>query len=159
MNATRKTRAAANKGPSSQVVALRDPAGASQTALASGAHFAKLARRLGEGHYQATLMTGQRVDVRPAPEVDGELADQCVADADVVLIGMVGDDVLVFGALRTKARKAEELVLEAPKKLVLRAGKAKLVLSADGKIKLSGSDVTIDAPREVRLASARVEIP
>jgi len=41
----------------------------------------------------------------------------------------------------------------------LRAGRAKVVLTSEGKIKLLGSEVTIDAPREVRIASARVEIP
>jgi hypothetical protein len=33
------------------------------------------------------------------------------------------------------------------------------VLLSDGKIKVGGSDVTIDATREMRLTSARVAVP
>jgi hypothetical protein len=128
-------------------------------ALGAGAHFARLFKKIGEGRYEAHLVGGPRLEVGVAPEVDLELADRCLAEQEIVLVGAVGVDVLLFGALRTKERKAEKVVVEAPRKLVLRAGKSKLELSADGKVKLSGNDVTVDAPREVRLASAHVEIP
>lgn len=157
MTTKRRARVAADKGPRSQVVALRAQAPA--VALGPGAHFARLVRRAAESRYDATLMTGESVDVGLAPGVDAALADQCVLAGELVLVGSVGGDVVIFGALRTKAEGAEEVSIEAPKKLVLRAGRAKLTLSADGKVKLSGSDVTIDAPREVRLTSARVEVP
>ncbi len=159
MSAKRRAKVPTEAVPASKVVALRAGDGAAQPDLAPGAHFARLEARLEEGRYQAKLMTGERLSVGLAPEVDAELADQCLSETTVVLVGLLGTEAVVFGALRTKASKAEELLLEAPKRLVLRAGKAKLVLTADGKVKLSGSDVTIDAPREVRLASARVEIP
>lgn len=143
-----------------KVVRLRRDADAPPApALGTGAHFAKLFKKLGEGRYEAHLFGGERIEVGVAPEVDHELADRCVAEQEIVLVGALGADVVLFGALRTKERKPEDMVIEAPRRLVLRAGKAKLELSADGKVKLSGNDVTVDAPREVRLASARVEIP
>ena len=76
-----------------------------------------------------------------------------------MLIGALGETVVLFGALRTKERRPDVVVVEAEQRLVLRAGKAKLELSADGKVKLSGNAVTIDAPHEVRIVSARVEVP
>jgi hypothetical protein len=157
MSTKRRVRVAAEKSPASQVVRLRG--GAPEAALGPGAHFARLVRKAAEGCYEATLMTGEPVDVGLAPGVDAALADQCLLAGELVLVGSVGEGVVIFGALRTKASSSEEVSIEAPKTLVLRAGRAKLTLSADGKVKLSGSDVTIDAPREVRLTSARVEIP
>lgn len=150
-----------------KVVAIRGTAKAPATAtvpataalLGPGAHFAKLFKKLGEGRYEAHVIGGERFEVGLVPEVDVELADRCLAEQDIVLVGALGGEVVLFGALRTKERKTEEVVVEAPRRLVLRAGKSKLVLSADGKVKLVGDDVTVDAPREVRLASARVEIP
>jgi hypothetical protein len=128
-------------------------------ALGPGAHFAKLFKKLAEGRYEAHLMGGERVEIGVAPEVDLALADRCLAEQEIVLVGAVGAEVVLFGALRTKEQKLEEIVVEAERRLVLRAGKAKLELSADGRVKLSGNAVTVDAPREVRIASAHVEIP
>jgi hypothetical protein len=142
-----------------KVVRLRSAEAPPAPALGAGAHFAKLFKKLGEGRYEARLFAGERLEVGVAPEVDLELADRCLAEQEIVLVGALGAEVVLFGALRTKERKPEEVVVEAPRRLVLRAGKAKLELSADGKVKLSGNDLTVDAPREVRLASARVEIP
>ena len=130
-----------------------------KAAIGPGAHFAKLFQKLASGRYEADLMAGGRVEVGIAPEVDEELADECLAGQEIVLVGLLGTEVVVFGALRTKAKPSEVVVVEAPKKLVLRAGKAKLELSADGKVRVSGNEMTIDAPREVRIASAHVEIP
>lgn len=157
MSAKRSRKAAVDKAPSSQVVALRRQA--SGVALGRGAHFARLERSLGGGRYEAALVTGERVEVGLAPGVDAALAAQCVVSGELVLVGAFGEGVVCFGALRTKVESAAEVSIEAAEKLVLRAGRAKLTLSADGKVKLSGSDVTLDAPREVRLTSARVEIP
>jgi hypothetical protein len=140
-------------------VRLRAGSEAPAIGLGPGAHFAKLFKKLGEGRYEAHVIGGDRYEVGVAPEVDVELADRCLAEQEIVLVGALGGEVVLFGALRTKERKAEVVVVEAPRKLVLRAGKSKLELSADGKVKLSGNDVTVDAPREVRLASAHVEIP
>ncbi|WP_437621380.1 hypothetical protein [Sorangium sp. So ce1151] len=160
MSSRRMAKKAAEKTAArTEVVRLRRPEQAPAVALGPGAHFAKLFKRLGEGRYEAHVVGGERVEVGVAPEVDLELADRCLAEQEIVLVGVLGKEVVVFGALRTKERKAEEVVVEAPRKLVLRAGKSKLELSADGKVKLSGNDVTVDAPREVRIASARVEIP
>lgn len=128
-------------------------------ALGRGAHFARLSRKIGEARYEAQVIGGDRVEVAVAPEVDLALADRCLADQDIVLVGALGEEVVLFGALRTRERTPEEVVIEAPRRLVLRAGKSRLVLTAEGRIKLSADDVTVDAPREVRLASAKVEIP
>lgn len=157
MSTKRRARVVADKGPRSQVVALRHQA--PEVALGPGAHFARLVRRVAEGCYEATLVTGERVDAGLAPGVEAALVDQCLRGEEMVLVGAFGDGVAIFGALRTRAESAAEVSIEAAERLVLRAGRAKLTLSADGKVKLSGSDVTVDAPREVRLASARVEVP
>ncbi len=127
--------------------------------LGSGAHFAKLFKKLAEGRYEAHLMGGERIEVGVAPEVDLALADRCLAEQEIVLVGALGDAVVLFGALRTKERKPEVVVVEAERRLVLRAGKAKLELSADGKVRLSGNAVTVDAPHEVRIVSTHMEIP
>jgi hypothetical protein len=140
------------------VVRLR-AAAIDASALGPGAHFAKLFRKVGEARYEAHLFDGRRVEVGVLPEVDLALADRCLAEQDVVLVGALGAEAVLFGALVTKERKPEDVVLEAPRRLTLRAGKSKLELSSDGKVKLSGNDLTIDAPREVRIASAHVEIP
>jgi hypothetical protein len=109
-------------------------------ALGSGAHFAKLFRKLAEGRYEAHMMGGERME-------------------EIVLVGAMGAEVVLFGALRTREQQPEEVVVEAERRLVLRAGKAKLELSADGKVRLSGNTVTVDAPHEVRIVSAHVEVP
>lgn len=163
MNSHKIARKPAEKAPPptrTKVVRLRAEAEAPPApGLGRGAHFAKLFKKLGEGRYEAHLIGGERLPVSVSPDVDLELADRCLAEQEIVLVGAIGADVVLFGALRTKERKPEEVVVEAPRRLVLRAGKAKLELSADGKVKLSGNEVTVDAPREVRLASAHVEIP
>jgi hypothetical protein len=99
--------------------------------------------------------------VRLAPEVDhGPSADRCLAEQSIVLVGALGDEVLLFGALRTRERSGGRGWWSKPRSgWSCAAAKAKLVLSADGKVKLSGNEVTVDAPREVRIASAKVEIP
>jgi hypothetical protein len=161
MSTRRALKKDADRAPSSggRVVPLRREAESPAAALGRGAHFAKLVQKQGEGRYEAQLMSGERLALRLAPEVDMALADRCLAEQSVVLVGALGDEVLLFGALRTRERSEDEVVVEAPRRLVLRSGKAKLVLSADGKVKLSGNEVTVDAPREVRIASAKVEIP
>lgn len=160
--ATKKTEEKAPTRPAqarSKVVRLRSAAEGAAAVLGAGAHFAKLFKKLGEARYEAQVMGGERIEVGVAPEVDLELADRCLAEQEIVLVGVLGAEVVLFGALRTKEKKAEEVVVEAPRRLVLRAGKAKLELSAEGKVKLSGNEVTVDAPREVRIASAHLEIP
>ncbi|MFO0551168.1 MAG: hypothetical protein U0271_22445 [Polyangiaceae bacterium] len=157
--ARKKTGRLTDKAPASSRKVVRIDRGASAAALGPGAHFAKLFKRLRDGQYEAHLMSGERLVCGVAPEVDLELADQCLAEQEIVLLGLSNGEPVVFGALRTKARTSEELVLEAPRRIVLKSGKSKLELSADGKVRLTGGDVTVDAPREVRLASARVEIP
>jgi hypothetical protein len=149
--------AARSKAPATRgkVVRLRQ----AEVCLAPGAHFAKLVARIADGRYRALVSGRNYLEVGVAPEVDLELANACLAESEVVLVGAVGADVLVFGALRTKSRRPEDLVVDAQRTLVLRAGKARLELSANGKVKLSGTSVTVDAPREVRIASAHVEIP
>lgn len=150
------SQAAHGAGPtSSKVVRLRGQ----RATLGAGAHFAKLRRKLAEGRFEAELFDGTRHAIGVSPEVDLGFADQCLAEQEVVLVGVVGADVVLFGALRTKAAARDEVVVEAARKVTLRAGKSKLELGADGKIKLSGNDVTVDAPREVRIASAHLEIP
>lgn len=157
MRSAKRTREKAPARP--QLVRFHEAEPVPAPALGPGAHFAKLHRRLAEGRYEAHLFTGERVPIGIAPDVDLALADRCLAEQDVVLVGMLGAEIVLFGALRTKAERPDEVVLEAPRKLVLRAGKAKLELRADGKVKLSGDGVTVDAPAEIRLASAHVEIP
>jgi len=152
------SRKIAKKTLGTEVVRLR-AAETPAAALGRGAHFAKLSKKLGEGRYEAQGIGGEQFEVCVAPEVDLELAEGCLAAQEIVLVGALGGRVVLFGALRTKERKPEVVVVEAPRRLVLRAGTSKLELSADGKVKLSGSDVTVDAPCEVRLASPRVEIP
>ncbi|WP_437986680.1 hypothetical protein [Sorangium sp. So ce117] len=127
--------------------------------LGGGAHFAKLLRKLAEGRYEASLFGSEPIEVGVLPDVDLELADRCLAEQSIVLVGMAGGGAVIFGALQTRERRTEEVVVEAPRRLVLRAGKSRLELSADGRVKLSADAVTVDAPREVRLASAHVEIP
>ena len=118
--------------PMSRVVRLRE-AETPAAALGRGAHFAKLFKKLGEGRYEAHLMGGERFEVGVAPEVDLELTDRCLSEQEIVLVGAMGEDVVVFGALRTKEKKADEVVVEAPRRVVLRAGKSQITLSADGK--------------------------
>jgi hypothetical protein len=128
--------------------------------LGAGAHFARLNKQLSEGRFEAVLFAdGKLIEVSVAPEVDLALAERCLAESAVVLLGMRDQEAMVFGALQTKERSVDEARLEGTKSVVLRAGQAKLELSADGKIKVSGRDVTIDAPREVRVVTARMEIP
>ncbi|WP_437978333.1 hypothetical protein WMF11_17955 [Sorangium sp. So ce295] len=163
MNQGASARPAPNKGAArkagpGKVVKLGRRAEAAAP-LSPGAHFAKLLRKLAEGRYEASLFGGEPREVGVLPEVDLELADRCLAEQGIVLVGMVGDDAVIFGALQTRERRAEEIVLEAPRRLVLKAGKSKLELLAEGRVKLSADAVTVDAPREVRLASAHVEIP
>jgi hypothetical protein len=160
MNARKVVKSSAEKAPG-KVRRLRSSslAPAPAPVLGPGAHFAKLFKKVGEARYEAQVVGGERIEVGVAPEVDLELCDRCLAEQSIVLVGVLGADVVLFGALRTKEQRPDEVVVEAPRRLVLRAGKSKLTLSADGKVRISGDDVTVDAPREVRLASARVEIP
>lgn len=127
--------------------------------LGGGAHFAKLLRKFAEGRYEALVFGGAPREVGVMPEVDPELVDRCLAEQGVVLVGMLADEAVIFGALQTKERKTEEVVVEASRRLVLKAGKSKLELYADGRAKLSSDALTLDAPREVRVVSAHMEIP
>src|SRR5687768_11397972 len=102
--------------PTSGLVKLRDRSEGPASALGPGAHFAKLFKKLGEGQYEAHVIGGERYEVGVAPEVDLELADQCLAEQEIVLVGALGGEVVLFGALRTKERKTEVMVVEAPRK-------------------------------------------
>lgn len=157
---TRKTAAKVLKLRAAAPVSSRSAkARAPAESLGRGAHFARLTRKIGDARFEAQLVGGDRLEVSIAPEVDLALADRCLSDQSTILVGAIGEEVVMFGALRTREPTPEEVVIEAPRRLVLRAGKSRLVLTAEGKIKLTGDDVTVDAPREVRLASAKVEIP
>ena len=127
--------------------------------LGGGAHFAKLSRLIEDDRYEAVLLDGRRVAVRISPDVDVALADRCLADQEMVLVGMVGEEVLMFGALRTREIQPAHVVVDAAQSLMLRSGKSRLELRADGRVRITGDQLTIDAPREVRIASAHVELP
>jgi uncharacterized protein (DUF2345 family) len=137
----------------------RAPLSPGALALGPGAHFAKLSKKLGDGRYEAHLATGEAFIAGVSPDVDLELADRCMRDQASVLVGQLGAEIVVFGALQTRVEKDAEVVIAAPERLVLQAGKARIELTADGKMRLVGTDVTLDAPREIRLATAHVEIP
>lgn len=149
---------------SGRVMRLRVSVSAAE--LGPGAHFAKLSKKLEDGRFEAHLLTGEMFEASLSPEVDVALADQCMRDQANVLVGRMGggrgDEIVMFGALQTKveeAHKPDEVRIEASRRIVLSAGKSRIELGADGKMKLVGNDVTLDAPREIRLASAHVEIP
>lgn len=153
------TRRSATRGTKARAEVVEIDRARRPAPLGPGAHFARLGRKLDAERFEATVLGRANLVVRLAPEVDEALADACLAGGDVVLVGEVDGEILMYGALRTKAARLEEVVVDAPKKLVLRAGKSKLELRADGRVRLSADHVTVDAPHEVRLASARVEIP
>jgi hypothetical protein len=161
MSARKVAKKVAEKAPvsRSRVVRLAREGESAGVALGPGAHFAKLFKKVADGRYEAHLMSGERMEIGVAPEVDLALADRCLAEQAIVLVGAMGSQVVLFGALRTREPKADVIVVEAEQRIVLRAGKAKLELSADGKVRLSGNAMTLDAPHEVRIVSAHVEVP
>lgn len=151
---------ASHPGESARVVRMRASVSAGE--LGPGAHFAKLSKKLEDNRFEAHLLTGEVFEASLSPEVDVALADQCMRDQANVLVGRAGSEIVMFGALQTKVQDAprpEEVRIEASRRIVLSAGKSRIELGADGKMKLVGNDVTLDAPREIRLASAHVEIP
>jgi hypothetical protein len=159
MMQARATKPRATRGERVPLRRIEDSLPTPAAALGRGSHFAKLFAKVGDGRYEARLVGGEWYDIGLAPEVDEELADRCLEEQEIVLVGALGDEVVLFGALRTKERKTDEVVVEAAKRVVLRAGKAKLELSESGKVRLAGDGITVDAAREVRIVTARVEIP
>ncbi|MEP7126070.1 MAG: hypothetical protein ABJE95_34375, partial [Byssovorax sp.] len=130
MSARKVAKKVAEKAPSSRgrVVRLAREGDKPGAALGPGAHFAKLFKKLAEGRYEAHLISGELLEIRVAPEVDLALADRCLAEQEIVLVGARSGEAVLFGALRTKEEKKEDVVLEAGHRLVLKAGKAKLEL-------------------------------
>jgi hypothetical protein len=67
------------------------------------------------------------------------------------------------GALQTEATRsaveAEEVEIAGERAVRIRAGKATLVLEADGTVRIGGQTMTADVARRVRFASANVELP
>lgn len=108
------------------------------------------ARLVGHDDQRATLVwrgAADPVDADVAPDVEPELLAAALRDGDRVLVEVSeGERPLVVGVLQTRLRRevritADEIHLEAAKKLVLRAGRAVIRLHDDGEVELLGTRV------------------
>lgn len=146
----------------------RAGAAAMDLALGPGLHAATI--ELGtKGVYRVRTAAGERVRAKLAEGVALALADECRRTRRTVLVTQTPGGVVIIGALQTqpsaegKQEKlrldATELELAAERAIVLRVGKAVLVLDESGAIKLAGDGISLRAARAVRLLAANVELP
>ncbi|MEJ7732133.1 MAG: hypothetical protein WKG00_23345 [Polyangiaceae bacterium] len=130
--------------------------------LTAGLHAAQL-EMSAKGSYRARLLSGERVCASLAPGVSPALAAECLRDRRTVLLAPGPDGALVVGALQTEPTRspveASEVEIAGERSVVLRAGKATLVLEADGTVRIGGQTMTAHIARVVRFAAASVELP
>ena len=130
--------------------------------LSPGLHAAQL--ELGaRGSYRARLLSGERLSARLAPGVSPELVAECLRDRRTVLLAPAESGAWIVGALQTEPSRspveAEEVEIAGERSVRIRAGKATLVLEADGTVRIGGQTMTANVARLVRFASAKVELP
>lgn len=138
----------------------------SAPSVASGLHAATLEFET-SGGYQARVASGELVPATLAEGVAPELATEALRDRRTVLVSVGASGAVLLGALQTKpTASAETLHLRAPsveiegrEGVVLRAGKASLVLEPDGTIRLVGDAMTMRVAQLLRVLAANVELP
>lgn len=139
-----------------------------ESELAPGLHAATI--ELGaKGKYQVRTAAGERVRAKLADGVAPALADECRRTRRTVLVTQAPEGALIIGAVQTQPSiegkheklriDARELELEAARAIVLRVGKAVLVLDESGAIRLAGEGVSLRAAKTVRVLAANVELP
>ncbi|MDC3955575.1 hypothetical protein [Polyangium jinanense] len=157
--------ATSRKGESKVIPIQRERRGARSSQkraglLGPGAHIGEVEAREGGG-YRVRLACGREVTVTVGPGVEEALVEEAMRERRPVIVADGVEGACIFGALQTRAARAPqpELVLEAEKRLVLRVGRARVELLADGTVRISGQAATLDMPRAIRLLSALTEIP
>lgn len=139
-----------------------------ETELAPGLHAATI--ELGaKGTYRVRLASGERIRVKLADGVAPALVDECRRTRRTVLVTRGAEGPVIIGAVQTQpsaegAREklrldAEEVEIAAERAIVLRVGKAVLVLDESGAIRLTGEGVTLRAGKAVKVMAADVELP
>jgi hypothetical protein len=141
---------------------------AADIALGPGLHAATI--ELGaKGAYRVRTAAGERVRAKLAEGVAPALADECRRTRRTVLVTETPNGVVIIGAVQTqpsaesKREKlrldAKDLELAAERAIVLRVGKAVLVLDESGAIRLAGEGVALRAAKAVKVLAANVELP
>lgn len=141
---------------------------APEVALAPGLHAAII--ELGaKGTYRVRTAAGDRVRAKLAEGVAPALADECRRTRRTVLVTQTPDGVVIIGAVQTQPSfegkheklrlDAKELELVAERAMVLRVGKAVLVLDESGAVRLAGEGMTLKAAKAVKVLAANVELP
>jgi hypothetical protein len=109
---------------------------------------------------------GERTEARLARDVDEALAEECLREQRTVLVTQGEDGVpVILGALQTSGSGAaarscgKRIEIEAEEGLVLRVGKAALVMEKDGTVKLVGQKMSMNLTEVVRVLSTRCELP
>lgn len=141
---------------------------ATEIALGPGLHAATI--ELGaKGMYRVRTAAGERMRAKLAEGVAPALADECRRTRRTVLVTQTPDGVVIIGAVQTQPSfegkheklrlDAKEVELAAERAIVLRVGKAVLVLDESGAIRLAGDGMSLRAAKAVRLLAANVELP
>lgn len=120
-----------------------------------------------DGAFKARLASGELVTAGLAKGVERELALEALRDRRTVLLSVTGEGASILGALQTAPTRSAEplhvrassIELEADEGLVLRAGKARIVLEPDGAIRFVGDAMTMRVAQALRVLAANVELP
>lgn len=151
-------------------VGRRTRAGAAATAVTLGPGLHAATIELGaRGTYRVRTAAGERVRAKLAEGVAPALADECRRTRRTVLVTQTPDGVVIIGAVQTQPSiegkheklrlDANEIELAAERTIVLRVGKAVLVLDESGAIRLAGEGVALRAAKAVKVLAANVELP
>lgn len=136
--------------------------------LGAGLHAATI-ELCGRGTYRVRTAGGIRARATLAEGVSAALADECRRTRRTVLVTETAEGVAIVGAIQTQPSpegkperlriEAKELELGAERAIVLRVGKALLVLDESGTIRLAGEGVSLRAAKAVRVLAPSVELP
>ena len=152
--------------PSLKTSRKRGPA----SQLSPGALYGGFIELAAEGVYSVRLLDGQLVQAELAPGVESSLIQDELQRRALVLLSPTPDALLILGALQTRMTpgvnadgdlevRARRVNVEAEEQLELRSGQSELQLQHQGRMRLNGERLYMRVHANVRVYSAKVELP
>ncbi|MCA9642663.1 MAG: hypothetical protein KC492_18330, partial [Myxococcales bacterium] len=120
--------------------------------------------------YSVRLLDGELVQAELAPGVEASLIQDVLQRRAMVLVSPTQDSLLILGALQTRMTpgvnaegdlevRARRVNVQADEEVRLRSGQSELQLEQRGRMRLNGERLYMRVHANVRVYSAKVELP
>ncbi|MEZ4373766.1 MAG: hypothetical protein R3B07_23295 [Polyangiaceae bacterium] len=138
--------------------------------LTPGALYGAFVELAAESTYSVRLLDGDLVQAELAPGVEPSLISDVLQRRAMVLVSPTQDALLILGALQTRMTpgvnadgdldvRARRVNLQADEEVKLRSGQSEIQLQSQGRMRINGERLYMRVHANVRVYSAKVELP